>query len=302
MTRSASPQWIVWISASLLLMAGMVGCDLTEFDSTESVVVEAFVETGRPLPPVYVRAVQGVGDTTASGLSTATVRLVREGTSVAYAPHPDTPGRYDPVGAPDTVEAGTSFTITVQHDDGTAQGQGRTPRPIQLDSVVTTAPDEPVEAVRVDSLRRDSLDIPATTNFIYPIDVEAYWTAPDTDTSWVRTSLRPENQPFTPRIVDFFIQPEAVFQEREARPETDPPAMGDAVRRWQGVYAIPVEEATDPLPSHRLVVWIARGDAEYASFMAERDDPDRREPPSNVEGGLGIITGVAMDSVEVEVP
>lgn len=297
MTRPTFLTWTVWISASLLLGAAISGCDLTEFEPPDSVVVEAFVETERPLSPVHVRAVQGTGDTTASGLATATVRLMREGDSVAYAPHPDTPGRYDPVGTPDTVEAGTSFTLTVQHEGGIARGRGRTPPRIQLDSVVTTVPDEPVEAVRVDSLRRDSLDIPATTNFIYPIDVEAYWTAPDTDTSWVRTSLRPENQPFTPRIVDFFIQPEAVFQEREARSETE-----DAVRRWQGVYAIPVEEGTDPLPSHRLVVWIARGDAEYASFIAERDDPDRREPPSNVEGGLGIITGVAMDSVEVEVP
>jgi len=295
MTHAFASVWALVGIAGLAL--AWSGCDLTDLEPQASVVVEAFVETERPLPPVYVRAVQALGDTTNSGRSTASVRLVREGASVAYAPDPDTPGRYHPVDAPDTVAAGQSFQLMVEHEDGTARGRGRTPAPIQLDSVVTTVPDAPVEAVRIDSLRRDSLDIPATTNFIYPIDVEAYWTAPDADTSWIRTALRPENQPFTPRIVDFFIQPEAVFQETAATTNT-----GESVRRWQGVYAIPVEEATDPLPGHRLVVWIARGDAAYASFMAERNDPDRREPPSNVEGGLGIITGVAMDSVEVEVP
>ncbi|MFO8232383.1 MAG: hypothetical protein R6U20_06935 [Longimonas sp.] len=299
MTTSSFWTGVGALGGALLLLLSSSGCDLTDFESTESVVVEAFVEAERPLPPVFVRAVQGFGDTTASGIETAQVRLTVDDPSqgeqsVAYAPVPGTPGRYEPVNASDSVGVGTRFRLTVEHTDGTAQGRSRTPASIRLDSIVTSVPDEPVEAVRVDSLRRDSLDIPATTNFIYPIDLEAYWTAPEADTAWVRTALRPENQPFTPRIVDFFIQPEAVFQESTAG-DTD-------VRRWRGVYAIPVEEATDPLPSHRLVVWIARGDAEYASFMAERDDPDRREPSSNVTGGLGIITGVAMDSVEVEVP
>ena len=299
MTASSFWTGVSVLGGVLLLVLSASGCDLTDFEARESVVVEAFVEAQRPLPPVFVRAVQGLGDSTASGIATAQVRLTVDNPSqgersVAYAPVPGAPGRYEPIGGPDATGAGTRFRMTVEHEGVTAQGQSRTPAPIRLDSIVTSVPDEPVEAVRVDSLRRDSLDIPATTNFIYPIDVEAYWTAPDADTAWVRTALRPENQPFTPRIVDFFIQPEAVFQESTAG-DTD-------VRQWRGVYAIPVAEATDPLPSHRLLVWIARGDAEYASFMAERDDPDRREPPSNVTGGLGVITGVAMDSVEVEVP
>ncbi|PEN09329.1 hypothetical protein CRI93_00950 [Longimonas halophila] len=299
MTASSFWTGVGVLGGVLLLVLSISGCDLTDFEATESVVVEAFVEAERPLPPVFVRAVQGLGDTTASGIETAQVRLMVDDPSqgeqsVAYAPVPGAPGRYEPVNASDSIGIGMRFRLMVEHANGTAQGRSRTPAPIRLDSIVTSVPNKPVEAVRVDSLRRDSLDIPTTTNFIYPIDVEAYWTAPEADTAWVRTALRPENQPFTPRLVDFFIQPEAVFQESTAG-DTD-------LRRWRGVYAIPVQEATDPLPIHRLVVWIARGDAEYASFMAERDDPDRREPPSNVTGGLGIITGVAMDSVEVEVP
>ena len=289
--------WSGALAVACVLVLSSSGCDLTNFPEAESVVVEAFVEAERPLPPVFVRRVQALGDTTQGGLSTATVRLSVGGNAVPYASVSGQPGRYEPVpeARPDApLAAGTRFQLTVTHDGGVARGSGRTPAPIALDSIVTTVPDAPVEAVRLDSLRRDSLDIPATTNFIYPIDVEAYWTAPPADTAWVRTALRPENQPFTPRLVDFFIQPEAVFREASA-------AEG-AVRRWRGVYAIPVAEAADPLPRHRLVVWIARGDAEYASFMAQRDDPDRREPPSNVEGGLGIVSGVAMDSVEVEVP
>lgn len=285
--------------AGLLIVGLLVsGCDMTTLDEPVPVVVEAFVETDQPPPPVRVRAVQSLRSNAPDGISDAEVRLTIGGRAVAYRPDASEAGRYVPTGSADTVRSGTRFNLEVSHADGVARGQGRTPPRIRLDSVVTTVPDAPVEAVSVDSLRRDSLDIPATTNFIYPIEVEVYWTAPPADSHWVRTALRPENQPFSPRIVDFFIQPEAVFLE-SSRAVSDSNAV---VRRWSGVYAIPVETSTDALPTHRLLVLAVRGDADYASFTAERDDPDRREPPSNVTGALGIVTGVAVDSITVAIP
>ena len=281
----------------LLGLSTLMGCDLTDFEDPETTVVEAFVETNKMPPPVYVRNVQGLGETTPDGRSDAQIHMLLGDSVVAYASDADEAGRYVPESTGAPMSAHQPFEIEVQVDGKTARGASETPAAITLDSIAIRAPDEPIEAVRVDSLRRDSLDIPATTDFIYPIDVDVYWTAPTTDTgadTWVRTALRPADTPFTPRIVDFFIQPEAVFPESDAE-------ASEAVRAWSGIYAIPVEEANETLPTHDLTVLVVRSGAAYAEYIAERDDPDRREPPSNVDGALGIVAGVAVDSIRVTV-
>jgi hypothetical protein len=63
------------------------------------------------------------------------------------------------------------------------------------------------------------------------------------------------------------------------------------------VYAVPVESGTAPLPRHRLTTSLTRGDTSFASFAQTRTDPDRREPISNVEGGLGVALAVSVDSL-----
>jgi hypothetical protein len=40
-----------------------------------------------------------------------------------------------------------------------------------------------------------------------------------------------------------------------------------------------------------------RGDTAFAAFAQTRTDPDRREPISNVEGGLGVAVAVSVDSL-----
>jgi hypothetical protein len=159
--------------------------------------------------------------------------------------------------------------------------------------------------VQLDSLRRDSLDLPAEQAFIFPVDATLTWTPPPGDgaprdgapadsTRWIRALLDPFD-PFQSTLVDFFLQPEAIFREVEATPA---PGGG---RQWQGVYAVSADSADAPLPRHRLRVALVRGDSAYAAFAASRNDPDRREPVSNVTGGLGIATAVALDTLTVTV-
>jgi len=105
----------------------------------------------------------------------------------------------------------------------------------------------------------------------------------------VRGQLRPSAS-FSSRVVNFFLQPAEVRRE-DRYPDTK------TGRKWRGVYAVPVDTSTAPLPEHRLTAVLVRGDTAFADFARTRADPDRREPVSNVSGGLGIATGVAIDSL-----
>ena len=103
----------------------------------------------------------------------------------------------------------------------------------------------------------------------------------------MRTQLRPPAS-FPSAVVDFLLATGAVERER------DVPGDG-AARRWRGVYAVPVEAPGDPLPPHALEVAVLRSGEDYARYARSRTDPDRRDPDGNVEGGLGIAAGIALD-------
>lgn len=302
MTTRKPNGWAVWLRAALgaTLLLLLARCDLTAPVDTRPLVVEAFVQTGEPLSPITLRSTRplrtAAGDTSAPVVD-ATVGLELNGQPIAYEADPATPGRYVPRTAA-TVPPRASFTLTIEWAGRTATARGVTPPAITIDSAQVMVPDEPVEAILVDSLRRDSLDIPAEQGYIYPIDVTVTWTTdfPETgadSTYWMRTQLKPYTS-FSSTVVDFFLQPEEVFRERASE-------GGRAQRRWTGVYAVPVEARTAPLPRHRMRVALVRGTAAYAAFAASRTDPDRREPISNVQGAVGIAAGVALDSVLITV-
>ncbi len=163
-----------------------------------------------------------------------------------------------------------------------------------LDSLRVSAPREPIRAVLLDSLSLslDTLSI-SSTGFIYPVDVTLWWkTPPETGGDfWVETSVTPLES-FSSRLIDFFLPSSSVLQE---------PSASNGPLSWTGIYAVPVESATTPLPRHLLRVAAVRGELDYARFALSRTDPDRREPVSNVSGGIGIVAGIALDSIRVYV-
>lgn len=296
MLRASSP-WGGWGRPVLLAVAvaaallGGAGCDLSDPVSRQELVVEAFLRTGETLPPVVLRQTQplsGPVDTATAAVRTARVALTLDGSTYAYRPSPQQPGRYVPRDSGVAVPAGVPFRWRIEWRGRTAGAAGRTPPPIAIDSICVSVPDAPSRAVLLDSLRRDSLDIPAEQGYIYPIDVTVRWPSAEPQT-WVRGELQP-TATFSSRVVNFFLQPAEVKRERSY-------AGTASQRTWRGVYAVPVEGAGDPLPRHRLTVALTRGGADFADFATSRRDPERREPISNVDGGLGIATAVAVDSL-----
>ena len=279
----------------LLLVLGR--CDLAEPVAPQPLVVEAFLVTERPPPTITLRQTRPLdapGTPQERAAEGASVELVVDGQAVPYD-EGARPGRYVPTGDPAAVPAGVPWRLTVEWRGETARAQGRTPPPIDLGEACIEVPSSPVQAVIVDSLRRDSLDIPAEQSYLYPVDVSLDWAAgalpPGTDTThWVRPQLSPDTTESSSRVVNFFLEPVDVRREDQFR-------MRDGQRAWRGVYAVPVEDSTSVLPPHNLTVTVTRGDTAFAAFARSRDDPERREPVSNVDGGLGIATAVAIDSM-----
>ncbi|WP_233992572.1 DUF4249 domain-containing protein [Salinibacter altiplanensis] len=278
----------------LVLMLGR--CDLTEPTEPQSVVVEAFLKTGRPLPAIMLRRTRPLdvpGGRDENAAQGATVELRMDAQTVAYEEADS--GRYVPGSNLEAFPAGVPWALTVRWRGEVARAEGRTPPPISLGEVCVEAPSSPVRAIRVDSLRRDSLDIPAEREYLYPVDVSVKWpveaspSGVDT-THWVRPQLRPDTLESSSRVVNFFLEPVDVRREDRFRAQ-------NGAGMWRGVYAVPVADSTSAFPSHDLTVTLARGDTAFAAFARSREDPGRREPISNVDGGLGIATAVALDSL-----
>jgi hypothetical protein len=285
----------------LLVVMGLVlvlgRCDLTESVEQRSLVVEAFVETGGPLPPITLRQTRPLDEPGAQPARAATgavVDLTLNGRTVSYEEHAQRDGQY--VSAEDVeVPARTPWQLTARWEGDVARARGTTPHPITLGEICVEVAEAPVRAVVVDSLRRDSLDVPADQGYLYSVDVSLRWSteglrAGEDTTHWVRPRLRPDTTESSSRVVNFFLQPAEVRREDQFLAQ-------NGRRRWTGVYAVPVEDSTSALPEHNLTAGLTRGDTAFAAFAGSREDPERREPISNVEGGLGIATAVAVDSL-----
>jgi hypothetical protein len=267
----------------------LAACDVAG-PEPDRIVVEAFVETGAALPNVVVRRTASLDEPDAAPpVSDAEVLLTLDGEPIPYQPVAGVAGTYAPM-VERASEVGGRFTLDVAWQGQRAVASSRSPTSITLDSVRVVPSAAPVEAVFA-----DSLGLEVREGVIYPVTVTLFWTAPEADTAWVRARLRPPAS-FPSAVVDFVLRSDETQREAEL---VD--VAGAAMRRWSGTYAVPVETLDDPLPPHALDVFLLRSGTDYAEYALSRTDPDRREPVSNVEGGLGIAVGIAVDGRTVQV-
>lgn len=296
------------IPLRLLAILALVGsgvllgaCDTLEHTDPDVLVIEGFLDAGKPLPEFTIRhtgALDAPYTMDGAGVSDATVVLGLNGNAIVYFPVPGSPGLYAPqVGATESIPERSTFTLDVRHQDMLASVSGDVPPAITIDSIQISVTDHPVEAVLLDSLRLDSLDTGIYQGFIYPVEVSLFWSQdnvlPGPDSLyWIRAQLKPFLS-FPSRVVDYFLRQEQIVREDQLAFD------GNGSRRWTGVYAVPVTAETDSLPDHDVKVSLLRSGGDYARFASSRDAPERREPLSNIDGAIGIVTGISVDSVRV---
>ena len=302
---------IAWalLAAGLLVWAR---CDTVAPQEEALLVVEAFVDADEPLPTIRLWQTRSLGQRYAfdatTAVSDAEVALVLGASQVAYRPLDGQTGLYEPaVSQPVPGRLSLTFEATWRGQRATAQST--VPPTLALDSVRVNVPDEPVDGiildslfidpVQLDSLQLDSLRTGAVQGLVYLVEVTLWWAVdfaevgPDS-AYWIRTQLKPF-LPTQPTFDDFFLRPEQILRERETTHHVQ------GRRSWTGVYAVPVETRQTPLPPHPLRVSIIRSGQDYARFVSSRDDPERREPASNVAGAIGIFAGLSVDSLRVQV-
>ncbi len=283
----------------IILLLCVAACDTGARSDADVLVVEAFFDVGQPLPEIRVqRAAPFEGaypDTAALDLPDADVTVTRDGAAIAYAPVAGRPGRYAAVDT-GAVWPGVAYAVDVAWQGQQARAETYTPPRLVLENVRVVPFDAPIRAVLLDSLRFDTLGTGARQGFVYPIEVFATWplvATSDDSLYWMRSQLKPARG-FSSTVVDFFFPPERIVPEGDI-------AREGVQRSWRGLYVVPVETAQSPLPPHRVRVALVRSGQDYARFAATRTSPTQREPRSNVVGGRGIVAGLSVDSVVVEV-
>ena len=292
----------------VLLGAFWVACDSVQPETTEQLVVESYAKAGDPLPVVRLRRTLPLeqpyptGETSAA--AGATVNVTIGGAQFAYAM--GAPGYYEPVGDY-LVEARAVMALDITWQGHRALATTRVPPPLTLSSVEVAPDDVPLSGLLLDSLFLDrsendtlsfySLRTGVTEGFVYLVEVTVHWhvgyaeDGPDGG-YWVRTQLRPYLDSRT-KLDEYFLRPEQLLREAQiARDVT-------GLRAWTGIYAVPVESADASLPAHRLRIALVRGTQAYAQFVSGTGSPKHREPPTNMEGALGIFAGISVDSVSV---
>ena len=282
-----------------------IGCDSIEPESEVFLVVQGFIEAQQPAPNIVLKQTiainQDLSTEPEEPVTNASVQLVLDESIITYRPSLSTPGEYEPVlESGYTINPGASFSIDIEWGNQQAHASGVIPEIIELDSVQVRIPSDPVTAILVDTLRLDTPSVGARPGFIYLVEVDLWWTSSPTASSipdstyWIETRLRPQIE-FSSKVLDVFLLSEEVQPEESI--ETDALAR----KSWTGVYAVAVDDSLEAIPDHSLAVQLLRGTADYALFAASRNNPQRREPISNVEGAIGIVTGIALASENVEI-
>ncbi|MXY07316.1 MAG: DUF4249 family protein [Rhodothermaceae bacterium] len=293
---------------AVLVIFFLMGCEAVHPEDTSLLVVESYVAAGQPLPPVTLKRTAPLEakydldqSTAAAG---ARVEFKMQDSLIPYTMQGT--GVYAPL-EPVTAIPGAELDLKVYWGDHVITANSRVPPPVSLDSVSIEVSDTPIpglilDSVFVDPLLVDSLGLRALganarEGLVYLVEATLYWTdntERDSDDWWMRTQLLPRLGQ-SPRLSNFFLSPEALQRERSV------PFINAEQRSWSGAYAVQVPSSGNQLPAHGLRISIVRGTSAYAQFVAGSSNPGESEPPSNVTGALGIFTGLAIDTLTIEV-
>lgn len=258
---------------ALLVLAGLLGLGGCNGDPVfappdpDSFVVQAFLFTGEPVSQVSVTRVLPIdADSTATPepITDASIRLTREGVRYELVPTADDPGFYHDPSGDLPVEVGDHFRLEVVWRD-------------QVATAETVVPESPTGL----ALSADSLAPHTPGNGPGdPLDnaVVARWSNPGTELHYVVVhNVEEDPEPVSttgpvPPVATRFILP---------------PTRADSNR-------VTARNLTH-LGRHRVTLY--RVNREYADLYRglQQDSRDLNEPPSNLDGALGVFSAFSSD-------
>ena len=300
MTLKTPHSFLLCILAACLFGGG---CDSITPANDTFLVVQGFLEAEKPLPTFLLKQTTSLDENLISEpeqfVDRASLILTVNETEIHYSASADQPGVYEPDALLlDRVPPGAQFDVEIAWNNITARASDRVPAAIALDSIQVRVPERSISAILVDTLRLDTPEVGARRGFIYLVEVDMWWTPaniqPQDSTFWIETRLRPQID-FSSKVLDVFLLVE------EVQPEYAITQDHQFQRKWTGVYAVPVSDSLAPIPDHDLTVQLLRGTDAYALFAASRNNPERREPISNIDGAIGIIAGISLATTDVVV-
>lgn len=271
-----SPLAIILVLA--LLAGAHVGCDAAA-PPDHALVLEMFAQPGQPLPPLYLHETGPIGEAGGPPIDDAVVVMRMGDAEVSYLN--DGPGRYVPRDSR-LLAPGDTLDLSVRSGLRTARAATIIPPSLAIDSIRITPRPQAVRAVYA-----DAPGTPTREGYLYPIDVAVFWAPAGEGDWWIRTLLAPPDA--APGVADFVLRMEEIL------PESDLANEDLGVREWRGLYAVPVDAPDQPLPAHEIELAILRSGIDYALFALSHSNGAQTDPIGNVDGGLGVVAGVAID-------
>ena len=251
-----------------LVLCFNAGCDTVSIESDKPLVIEAYLFAGEPIDDIIIK--QAIpfesGDTSSVPVVGATVILTKEGIDYQLSPS-NKEGSYYYAGDELRVEEGDAFSLRVEYEGAIITASTRVPgqpREVALSSTEMPVPDFEA-AFSSGGGNFDSLQELLTV-------------------TWDNTSE------------DYYYV--VVSSEEPAEPDY---ILPDFVRDFIGDFELISEPTTSNyheilpvtlswLGPHYVTVY--QVNQEYADLFEnrEQDSRDLTEPPTNIEGGVGIFT------------
>ena len=265
--------------AALLLLAACDSTDAGEAD--DLLVVEAFLYAGEPVNDIHLSTVIPLDseDSLGTPINDADVRLVKNGTSYALTPSGND-GSYFYSGDDLVVASGDVFQIEVDRGGAHLTAETTVPGPptgvsLAVTTIIVPNVGDDFFALRefFQSLRQDNT-------------LSVTWDNPDAESYFVALEAPANDNP------DYLL-PEFIRERFSGFRIVSQPTTAN-------FFDIPIL-SLEIIGSYQTTVY--RINQEYADLYEnrEQDSRDLNEPPTNIEGGLGVFSAFNGQSATFQV-
>lgn len=262
---------ILYIFISITLFTA---CENTPNPITNSFVIEAFLNAGEPVDDVYIKTTFPISelDDISEPISDAVVALIKNNVTYNLVPS-DSAGYYHYPGTDLTVETGDIFQLEVIYDGVTATAETIVPTPTEG---LQVSPDTMFFPLLGFGPPSDSV-----SNILANLLMTATWDNPNGDYYYL--TVETVSDTIRPIFPDFIADILSRFQF------VSEPSNGTTI-------SVPGVSFTS-LGTHRARVYHINQEYVDLYLNQEQDSRDLNEPPTNINGALGIFS--AFNSQEV---